>query len=187
MRGKGEQESGFHEEGGAPFEGFLGFRRDVFEDRVEPAQIRLAGARGGPDIRGDRGRALACRRLGLGGERLGRFLGARGGADSGFVFPPEGVPLGLWNRVPTHAPDGPGKSGEHAAAGGGASGRIARIRAAAAAAPSRFNSSGEWIPAAARRRATSRPIFGRSVNRDSERRSFIARRSNGRFVASPAG
>lgn len=28
VRGKGEQESGFHEEGGAPFERFLGFRRE---------------------------------------------------------------------------------------------------------------------------------------------------------------
>ena len=60
VRGESEQESGLHEEGGSPLDCLLGLRCDALEDRVQPAQMRLALAWGSPDILGDRSRTLAC-------------------------------------------------------------------------------------------------------------------------------
>jgi len=60
MRGESEQEARFHEEGISPFDHFLGFRRDAFEDRVQPAQMWLALAWGSSDILCGRSRTFGC-------------------------------------------------------------------------------------------------------------------------------
>ena len=64
---KANRESGLYEEGDSPLDRLLRLRRDALEDRVQPAQMRLALAWGSPDILGDRTRTLAghlgCREI----------------------------------------------------------------------------------------------------------------------------
>src|SRR5258706_831803 len=59
VRGESEQESGLHEEGDSPLDRLLGPRRDALEDRVQPAQMRLALRWCTPAILGDCSRTLA--------------------------------------------------------------------------------------------------------------------------------
>jgi len=72
-------------------------------------------------------------------------------------------------RTPRIAPSSPASMLRH----GGSSGRMLLILIAAATAPIRINCCGVRMPAAARSRAASRPIFGMSVSSDLLSKFFI--------------
>src|SRR4051812_32028424 len=59
-RGEREHKSRLNEERVSPLDRLLRHWRDALEDCVQPAQMRLAGGWGSPDIFGDRRRTLTC-------------------------------------------------------------------------------------------------------------------------------